>query len=175
MKKYKKRVMQKITTYNLLAILFLLTPALTCGAVLPDLVVTSLKVTSVTSDSIEYSYTIKNIGAVPANLDGPTAENFDNVSVQALLSADTLFDNSGDIPAGGTVIGISPLGDLDPGETFNGSFAASAVVDTSATPYLVLKVDWGDVVDESDENNNTLAEKILYKTNMFPVIKMLLK
>jgi hypothetical protein len=134
-----------------------------CGTSMPDLVVTSLKVTSFSPDSIQYAYTIKNIGTGPANLDGPTAEDSDNVSVQAYLSTDTVFNNTGDIPAGGTILGASPLGNLAPGETFSGSFGASATVDPSATPYLVLQVDWGSVVDESNEDNNTRAVKIAPK------------
>lgn len=134
-----------------------------CGTLMPDLVITSLKVTSFSPDSIQYTYTIKNIGTSPANLDGPTAEDSDNVSVQAYLSADTVFNNAGDIAAGGTILGSSPLGNLEPGETFTGSFGASATVDPSATPYLILKVDWGSVVDEANEDNNTRAVKIAPK------------
>jgi hypothetical protein len=144
-----------------------------CGTSMPDLVVTSLKVTSFSPDSIQYAYTIKNIGTGPANLDGPTAEDSDNVSVQAYLSADTVFNNTGDIAAGGTILGNSPLGTLAPGETFSGSFGASATVDPSATPYLVLKVDWGSVVDESNEDNNTRAVKIAPKM-ILPAVQLLL-
>lgn len=128
----------------------------------PDLVVTSLTVDSVHPDAtdgynITYSWTIKNVGATPANLDGPTSVDSDNVAVQAYLSADTVFNNGGDVPAGGTILGVSPLGALAPGESRSGSFGCTCVVDVSATPYLTLKVDWGDVVAESDEANNTLA------------------
>ncbi|PIE56212.1 MAG: hypothetical protein CSA34_04815, partial [Desulfobulbus propionicus] len=126
----------------------------------PDLVVTSLQVTSFSADSIEYSYTIKNIGDGAANLEGPTSEDDDNVSIKAFLSHDTNFNNTGDIPAGETIIGVSPLGYLEPGETYSGSFGASAMVDITTTPYLVLMVDWGGVVNEEDESNNTLAIKI---------------
>jgi hypothetical protein len=126
----------------------------------PDLVVTSLSVTSYTLTSIAYNYTIKNIGTASANLDGPTPANEDNVSVQAYLSADTIFNNTNDIAAGGTILGNSPLGNLAPGATFSGSFSASAPVDPSVTPYLTLMVDWEDVVDESNETNNTAATLI---------------
>jgi subtilase family serine protease len=118
-------------------------------------------VTSWTPTSISYSYTIKNVGTAPANLDGPTSADADNVSVQAFLSADTVFNNAGDIAAGGTILGTSPLGNLNPGETLSGSFSSSAAVNPTATPYLVLKVDWGNVVAESDETNNTRAAPIV--------------
>ena len=48
---------------------------------LPDLIITELSVTCWTPTSISYSYTIKNVGTAPANLDGPTSADPDNVSV----------------------------------------------------------------------------------------------
>jgi hypothetical protein len=132
----------------------------------PDLVVSALSVTSWTPNSISYSYTIKNIGTAPANLDGPTSADSDNVSVQAYLSADTVFANGGDIPAGGSIVGSSPLGNLNPGQTLNGSFTSGAAVDPNATPYLVLMVDSGNVVAESNERNNTLATPVVAKPDL---------
>ncbi|MEM7127434.1 MAG: CARDB domain-containing protein [Chloroflexota bacterium] len=123
----------------------------------PDLIVESLAVDSFTADSISYSYTIKNVGEGAANLDGPTDSNSDNVSVQAFLSDDTVFNNRGDVAAGGTILGVSPLGMLNPGETFSGSFSASPAVDPATMAYLTLKIDWGESTEESDEDNNTLA------------------
>jgi hypothetical protein len=134
---------------------------------LPDLIVTELEVLDFVEDvppgagMIEYGYTIQNVGGMPANLDGPTALDADNVSVQALLSADDIFGNAGDLPAGGRILGSSPLGWLNPGETFSGSWGADpAAVNLLTHPYLVLMVDWGDVVAESDESNNTAATLI---------------
>jgi hypothetical protein len=123
----------------------------------PDLVITSLQVTSFTSSSIQYSYTIKNVGTGPANLDGPTSAEYDNVSVQAFLSSDNIFNNAGDIAAGGSILGLSPLGELAPGETYTGSRSASPPADIAATPYITVKIDNGDVVNESNESNNTAA------------------
>jgi hypothetical protein len=120
----------------------------------PDLIVSSLEITSVTP-RIDYTYTIMNIGEAPANLDGPTEANHDNVAVQAMLSADTVFGNAGDIPAGGTIIGQSPLGYLDPGETYTGSFYFGPGLPPDMPPYFILKADFKSVVDESDETNNT--------------------
>lgn len=124
---------------------------------LPDLIVSKLEVVSFTATSITYSYTIKNVGTAPANLDGPTSADFDNVSVQAFLSQDTIFNNAGDIPAGGTILGTSPLGMLNPGDTFTGSFTSGVSQDPATFSYLTLMVDWGNVVAESDETNNTAA------------------
>ena len=45
-----------------------------------------------------------------------------------------VFNNAGDVAAGGTILGISPLGALEPGESFSGTFGASVSVDPSLTP-----------------------------------------
>jgi len=132
----------------------------------PDLIVQDLEVIDHATYDIAYRYTIKNVGDGPANLDGPTGVNSDNVSVQAFVSTDTVFNNGNDVAAGGTIVGVSPLGNLEPGETLTGTFGASASFDPQVHRYLVLKVDWGEVVDESDEDNNTLAVAI---TNDAPV------
>lgn len=127
----------------------------------PDLIVLELQVLGHTADSITYSYVIRNIGTGPANLDGPTAADADNVSVQAYLSDDTIFNNAGDAPAGGTILGPSPLGLLNPGQTFSGSFSSGTLGANPADyAYLTLMVDWGEVVAESDETNNTAATLI---------------
>ena len=132
-------------------------PVTVSNTIQPDLVITSLQVTSFTSGRIQYSYTIKNVGTGPANLDGPTSAEHDNVSIQAFLSSDNIFNNVGDIAAGGSILGLSPLGELTPGETYTGSYSASYPADIAATPYITIKIDYGDVVNESNESNNTAA------------------
>lgn len=111
----------------------------------PDLIVTELVVTFASDTRIDYDYTIENIGCGPA--DG------DIVKVQAYLSDDEIFGNAGDIPAGGTLLNPPP-GTLYPGDTFSGSWYATPI-DATQHEYLTLMVDWGEVVDESDETNNT--------------------
>jgi hypothetical protein len=123
----------------------------------PDLVISSLSAKLVAPNRVQYSWTITNVGTVPANLDGPTGSNADNVSVQAFLSADTIFGNAGDVPAGGTILGTSPLGNLAPHASRSGTFTANFQGNIAQLPYLVLKVDWGNVVSELNENNNTAA------------------
>jgi hypothetical protein len=134
---------------------------------LPDLIVMTLTVDGVTPNSISYSYTIQNIGDGPADLEGPTGSVPDNVSVQAFLSHDTIFNNADDVAAGGTVVVFSsPAGVLNPGETLSGSFGSgfntppAPTADPCDYEYLVMKVDWGEVEAESDEANNTLAAPI---------------
>lgn len=127
----------------------------------PDLVLTAVSLDSFTSNSVSYSWTLENAGDAPAVLEGPTGDIADNVSVQAFLSNDTVFGNAGDIPAGGTVVGSSPIADLAPGATLNGSFSSSVTEDPCGFAYLILKCDWGEVVVELDEDNNTAADAIV--------------
>jgi hypothetical protein len=124
---------------------------------IPDLVISSLSAKFISPNKIQYSWTITNVGIGSANLNGPTASNADNVSVQAFLSKDTIFGNAGDIPAGGTIVGNSPLPNLAPKASRSGTFTATFNGNLSANSHLVLKVDFGGVVTELNENNNTAA------------------
>ncbi len=124
---------------------------------IPDLVITSLSAKFIPPNKVQYSWTITNIGTGPVNLDGPTANNADNLKVQAFVSKDTVFGNAGDIPAGGTIIGTSPLGNLAPQASKSGTFTATVQANLTQLPHLVLKVDPGNVVAELNDNNNTAA------------------
>jgi CARDB protein len=124
---------------------------------IPDLVVSSLSAKFIAPNRIQYSWTITNVGTGPVNLAGPTASNADNVKVQAFVSKDTVFGNAGDVPAGGTILGPSPLGKLDPQGSKSGTFTATFQANLTQLPHLVLKVDPGNVVAELNENNNTAA------------------
>jgi hypothetical protein len=124
---------------------------------IPDLVISSLSAKFIAPNKVQYSWTITNVGTGPVNLDGPTANNSDNLKVQAMVSKDTVFGNAGDVPAGGTIIGVSPLGNLAPGASRNGNFTATVQANLTQLPHLVLKVDPGNTVAELNENNNTAA------------------
>jgi hypothetical protein len=128
----------------------------------PDLVVSSFSTRRIDDDHIEYSWTITNVGAIPANLDGPTGAQADNVSVQVCISKDPVFMNGGDEPSGGTIIGLSPLGLLSPHASRSGSYTTRLRVDPVDHPYLVIKADWGAVIAESNEDNNTAAVGIAH-------------
>lgn len=123
----------------------------------PDLVISSLSAKLVAPNSVKYSWTISNVGSGAAKLEGPTAASADNVSVQAMLSKDTVFGNAGDVAAGGTIVGTSPLADLAPLASKSGTFTATFQGSITQLPHLVLKVDFGKVVVELNENNNTAA------------------
>jgi hypothetical protein len=126
-------------------------------AQIPDLVISSLSAKFIPPNRVQYSWTITNIGTGSVNMDGPTANNADNLSVQAMVSKDTVFGNAGDVPAGGTIIGTSPLGNLAPGASKSGSFTATVQANFTQLPHLILKVDPGNAVAELNENNNTAA------------------
>jgi hypothetical protein len=123
----------------------------------PDLVISSLSAKLVAPNRVQYSWTITNVGSGPAKLEGPTAGSSDNVGVQAFLSKDTIFGNAGDVPAGGTIVGNSPLGDLAPLASKSGTFTATFQGSITLLPHLVLKVDSRNVLSELNENNNTAA------------------
>jgi hypothetical protein len=123
----------------------------------PDLVISSLSAKLVPPNKIQYSWTITNVGSAPAKLEGPTPAGSDNVSVQAMLSKDAVFGNASDLPAGGTVVGNSPLADLAPGASKSGTFTATVPGSITLLPHLVLKVDSRNVLSELNENNNTAA------------------
>ncbi len=136
-----------------------------------DLIISELKIDSFSTNKITYSFGIKNIGIIPAILDGPTEAQYDNVGFQAFLSSDTIFNNAGDIPAGGSILGFSPLGNLEAdGTVFRGDFSASVSVDTLTHPYLTIQIDWSGKIDECNENNNifyVLIEHLIFDTSEF--------
>jgi hypothetical protein len=124
---------------------------------LPDLVVSSLSAKFIAPNRIQYSWTITNVGTGPANLEGPNPASSDNIKVQAFVSKDTVFGNAGDVPAGGTIIGTSPLPKLDPQTSRSGTFTATVQANLTQLPHLVLKVDPGNAMAELNDNNNTAA------------------
>jgi subtilase family serine protease len=123
----------------------------------PDLVISSLSAKLVAPNRVQYSWTITNVGSGAARLEGPTASSSDNVGVQAFLSKDTVFGNFGDVPAGGTIVGNSPLADLAPQASRSGTFIATFQGSITQLPHLVLKIDSRNALSELNENNNTAA------------------
>jgi Concanavalin A-like lectin/glucanases superfamily/Putative metal-binding motif/PKD domain/SprB repeat/CARDB/Fibronectin type III domain len=115
-----------------------------------DLVVTNLQVTAL-SPYIQYSYTIKNIGTVSANLS--------SAILQAYVSSDIILGNTGDLGAGGTYLS----GSLASNAVINGNFSGG-VVNTNTHPYLVIKVDSNNGIVECNESNNTYYTLIPIQT-----------
>ena len=120
----------------------------------PDLIVSELSVTEVDpiTFNISYSFTVQNIGDVDALLDG--------VSVQAFLSQDEVFANSGDIPAGGRILSAAPGSMLPPGGEMQDTFQSTTVENPENFDFLTVKVDFNEALTESDETNNTNATQI---------------
>lgn len=117
------------------------------GSTLADLVIVGATLTSVTATRFEYSYVIRNAG-------GSTIPSLSSVSIQNFYSADAIFNNAGDQAAGGAILAINKA--LAPGESHTGTFAANGAPG-AAMNYITWKIDWGDIVEESNESNNTIA------------------
>jgi len=122
-----------------------LIPAQPSNDSLPDLIIYNLKVIDPISPNydISYEYQITNIGNKIANLEG--------LSIQAFISEDQIFSPDIDIAAGGRILGASQLG---VNETITQTFGGTVNFDTEETPYLVMKVDWNEILEESNEQNN---------------------
>lgn len=120
---------------------------------LPDLVISSFMAKLTGPNTIQYWWAVTNIGTAPANLDGPTASTSDNVAVQAYLGTDTVWASSGSIPAGGIIL----TGTLAPHASQKGSFSSNFQGNIGHFNYLVLKVNFNNVMPESNHNNNTAA------------------
>ncbi|UCD93852.1 MAG: T9SS type A sorting domain-containing protein, partial [Candidatus Zixiibacteriota bacterium] len=128
----------------------------------PDLAFDSLDITFFSPDSVLFYYRIKNVGAQPANLEGPTDVSIDNVNIMAYVSTDTIYINGNDMIAGFYTVRESPAGVLVPGDTISGIVPVQINVDTSSFKYLTLKIDATDVVEEMDEDNNTAAAPLTW-------------
>ena len=117
-----------------------------------DVEFVSISITQRTSTSLSFSYSFNNKGTGIANLDGPTSAEFDNVSIQTFVSTDNIYGNANDVPSGGSIIDLSPIGNLSTNQNYNGNFTAYKDVDNFN--YLIILLDWGDVITECDETNN---------------------
>jgi hypothetical protein len=111
-------------------------------SVTPDLVVQTVKVTSVTGEKVEFCYKVRNVGNASASLDG--------VLVKAALSADESHDAT-DTTAGSQTLS----GTLEAGQCIYCCCAGLAKINPPETPYLVVTVDADNAVRESDETNNS--------------------
>ncbi len=123
----------------------------------PDLVISQLSAKLVSANRVQYSWTVTNVGAGLAQLGGLGSNGRDRVAVQAYLSATTLYNHPGNVPAGGIVIGFSSTDVLAPGASKSGMFTSNFTANIVQLSYLVLKVDSLSVLPEIREDNNTAA------------------
>jgi subtilase family serine protease len=116
----------------------------------PDLGFSNVTVISHTATQVDYSYTIRNTGTV-------TLPDMFNVTIQNFYSANNVFNDSGDAPAGGGIVGVH--GSLAPGASFSGVFSAIGTVPAGMT-FLTGKIDASNAIIEVSETNNTFAAAI---------------
>ncbi len=139
---------KKIIVFALFAVMSLLTPIFSFTSFAtgqPDLTITSAAVTSKTGTSISYTYTIQNTGSIPV-------QSLYNVSIQNLFSENTVFNDTGDVDAGESTLGVNRS--LAPGESYTATFSATGAV-PAGKDNLIFKIDSDDIITEDNENNNT--------------------
>lgn len=125
------------------------------GTPQPDLIIESLRVDEYSADSVLFYYDVKNVGDFPANLEGPTLSDSDNVSIMSFFSEDRIYNNGNDILANQQIIGPSPLGILNPGDVYTGTFTTSYPPDSAFLSYLTLMIDNTNRIIEISDLNNT--------------------
>ena len=120
----------------------------------PDLIITSLNVLSFSNGTINYTFSIKNIGKSNYTFH----ENDNNISVQAFLSEDNEYDQYDDSVLINNII-LSD--DFKTDESLSFEYTINSLdIDNLSTPYLILLIDSGNHIDESDEDNNTFFSSI---------------
>jgi hypothetical protein len=141
----KKKIMGLVLSLGIIVSMLTPVSSFVSFAASPDLIITRAGIASKSGTSIKYSYTIKNVGSA-------TIPNLYSVSIQNFYSENTIFNDAGDVAAGGRIIGVSRS--LAPGESYTATFSASGAVPAGKN-YLTFKIDWGNIVAEENENNNT--------------------
>jgi uncharacterized repeat protein (TIGR01451 family) len=110
---------------------------------LPDLIVQSITMTAPQYPAFDYAVTVKNQGGSAANLTGVTVQGYYSPTADGWGGTNT--------PACGTSF---TSGTLPPGGTATINVFGCPATPAPGDAYLVVKVDSGDVVAESDETNN---------------------
>jgi len=124
----------------------------TNAAALPDLDITSFSYVSNVGGKLTYTITIKNQGTA-------TTPNLYNVVLQNYLSTNTIIGDADDKAAGGTKLGKNIT--LKPGESFSFTYYTYESNWSSSYKYLVPVIDNSNIINESNENNNTYFKLIL--------------
>jgi len=121
----------------------------------PDLVISDITLVSLSDTFATYDVTIRNDGNEVAPFhNGTISDTTDDVILQSVWSDNTVYGDSGDVAAGGTR--VSEPTSLAPGEEVTVTrMATLSVTDYLQTPYIVVKIDNADDVEELDETNNT--------------------
>ncbi|MGB3531187.1 MAG: hypothetical protein WBB35_17635, partial [Saprospiraceae bacterium] len=138
-------------------VLFTLIMSLTLGAAIaqcPDLKITNASILSDISKGIRYAINISNIGNQDANLQGATASEEDNVTIQSYLSNDQVIDAQ-DKRIQDVLLGVSPLTVIKPGEVFSIVNKDSMVA--TGYRFLIIKIDPLNKLNECAELNNVFV------------------
>ena len=100
-------------------------------------------------------YTIKNVGKGPADIDGDSKVEEDNIAVKAFMTSSEKL-NKGALVLGGDVVEnrSKNAGPLLPGETHVNQIRLDINTMTKFTPVIILELDTFGQVRECDETNN---------------------
>ncbi len=121
----------------------------------PDLRIESLRVLKQKRNYVIIEYTIKNNGKGPANIEGTSKSEDDNIAVKAFMTSSSKL-NKGALVLGGSVVGnrSKNAGPLLPGESHTTKIRLDTNTMTKFTPVIVLELDTFGQVRECDETNN---------------------
>jgi len=119
-----------------------------------DIVIDTIIVKKYSKNYITIEYTLSNQGKADANLYGELHNENDNLALKVFLGRSKNITR-GSIPLGGTFIerGIKH-GILKVGSTYTSTMKLSTKDLTKFTPYLILKVDPFNVMNECHRRNN---------------------
>jgi len=118
-----------------------------------DLVVTLFTIQLSTINPIQFTFKIENQGAAAVHLND--AAESKNVALRVFLS-----DAEGNATENGKTLYFPALNTLAPGQSFSSSYPAEFISKQQRTTVsdrldLTLVVDWEEIVDESNETNNS--------------------
>ena len=121
----------------------------------PDLRIETIKVVKQKKNYVIIQYTIKNVGKGPANIEGDSKGEEDNIAVKAFMTSSEKL-NKGALVLGGDVIEnrSKNAGPLLPGETHTNKIRLDINTMTKFTPVIILELDTFGQVRECDETNN---------------------
>lgn len=124
-------------------------------ATCPDLQIESIRVAKQKKNYVIIEYTIKNNGKGPANIEGPSKSQDDNIAVKAFMTSSSKL-NKGALVLGGDVVEnrSKNAGPLLPGETHTTKIRLDTNTMTRFTPVIILELDTFGQVRECDETNN---------------------
>ena len=128
-----------------------------------DIQIDTIIVVKRTRNYVTIEYTLSNQGKADANLYGEPYDESDNLALKFFLGRSSNITR-GSLPLGGVFIekGVKH-GILKVGETYKSTMKLSTKDLTKFTPYLIMKVDPFNVMNECHRRNNDKAIKLSVK------------